>query len=288
MPIDPARLSRLHWPEVACRVSARDAILYAVSIGLGAAEEERCFVYEASRDGFRPFPTLPLVLGDPGPWWLDPELGLDGNSPLHGEQTLAIHGPLPLETPLCAMNRVIAARTGDSGHSFVTVERVLRARDSGANIATSRATLVFPRKGPDGKPSGRVSQAERITPAAAPPTYAGHGSLAIPTLATSALLYRLNGDLNPLHVDRDAALRAGFSAPILHGLFTAGLIAGALYRLQSTQALAQLSLRFCGAAYPAETITLAYQCEPDAKAIRFTADVMGRPVVNHGLAVFGQ
>lgn len=284
MSIDPIRLARLHWPEVACRVSARDAILYALSIGLGAAEEEHCFVYEASRDGFRPFPTLPLVLGDPGPWWLNPELGLNGISPLHGEQTLAIHGPLPLETPLCAANRVVAARTGNSGHTFVTVERVLREPHSGAKIATSQATLVFPRKGQDGKVSGNMSRAESI----APPADAGHGSVDIPTLATSALLYRLNGDLNPLHVDRGAALLAGFSAPILHGLFTAGLIAGALYRLQPAQTLTQLSLRFCGAAYPAETIRLAYQCERDANAIRFHADVMGRPVVNHGLAVFGQ
>ena len=45
-----------------------------------------------------------------------------------------------------------------------------------------------------------------------------------------AILYRLSGDLNPLHIDPDTAEQAGFGRPILHGLCTYGIVGRALLR----------------------------------------------------------
>ena len=75
--------------------------------------------------------------------------------------------------------------------------------------------------------------------------------------AQSALIYRLSGDVNPLHADPDAAKRLGFDRPILHGLCTFGLMGRAVLSAagcDDPSALRSLSGRFTRPIFPGETV----------------------------------
>ncbi len=79
----------------------------------------------------------------------------------------------------------------------------------------------------------------------------------LPTRPEQALIYRLNGDDNPLHSNPAVAAKAGFPRPILHGLCTLGVVTHALLQgLANYEAntLKSLDLRFSAPVFPGETI----------------------------------
>ena len=79
----------------------------------------------------------------------------------------------------------------------------------------------------------------------------------IPTSGQQALLYRLNGDLNPVHADPDVAGAVGFPQPILHGLCSYGIAGCALLKTvcaHDESRVRALSVRFSAPAFPGDTI----------------------------------
>jgi 3-hydroxyacyl-CoA dehydrogenase/3a,7a,12a-trihydroxy-5b-cholest-24-enoyl-CoA hydratase len=77
------------------------------------------------------------------------------------------------------------------------------------------------------------------------------------TSPQQALLYRLSGDMNPLHADPEFAKMAGFQRPILHGLCTFGHVGRAVLAAfcdNDPARLRDLDARFAGVVYPGETI----------------------------------
>jgi acyl dehydratase len=94
------------------------------------------------------------------------------------------------------------------------------------------------------------------------------------------LLYRLTGDLNPLHADPAVASKAGFAHPILHGLASYALAGYAILRsfchLDPSRFHA-LSCRFTGPAYPGETFQT--RMWKDGPLISFETRTLERDVV---------
>ena len=95
MAVDYDTLMTLEVPDVTQRYTARDSMLYALGIGMGADpmdEAQLRFVYERE---LQAVPTQAIVLALPGMWVR--ESGLDYSRIVHGEQSAEFHAPIPAE-----------------------------------------------------------------------------------------------------------------------------------------------------------------------------------------------
>lgn len=278
----------LNWPfeDVEESYTEKDSIIYALSLGLGfnpTDEDELKFVYEK---GLQTFPTMPLVMGHPGPWMTNPETGIDYLKVLHGEQQLKIHKPLPTEGTVVGRTRVkeIVDKGADKGALIIT-ERKLYEQKSGDLLNTQGATIFARANGGFGGPASSAPEPHAL------PEREPDIVVDIPTSKQAALLYRLNGDYNPLHADPKIAEKAGFRAPILHGLAAYGIAARAVlagFKTEDVSTLKSFELRFSAPMYPGETIHT--DLWKDGDVVSFRARIVERDVVvlSNGRAEFDQ
>ena len=282
MPVDPGHLLSYRIPEIVQDLSVRDTILYALSVGLGADPmdlEQLRFVYE---DGLQALPTMAVVLGYAGFWLGRSDTGVDSVKVVHGEQGLRIHKPLPVEGRLIGRTRVtgLVDKGPDKGALLYSERRV--TDDAGDLVATLEQTTFL--RG-DGGCGGTTGPAKSPHPM---PDRAPDLAVDLPTLPSQALIYRLNGDRNPLHASPTVAAKAGFPRPILHGLGTFGFVGHALlkglcgYRPERLKAM---DGRFSAPVYPGETIRTEIWCEAGG-VVAFRARVVerGQFVLTHGRA----
>lgn len=179
----------------------RDAILYALS--LGARADEQDLVDETI---LRVLPTFALTFGQ----WATDLLGqggaFDTATALHGAQRLEVLRPLPRSGDV--ETSAVVSSVWDKGKAAifdVDVEsEYFRARWS---LYTPGAGGFSGERGPSADRHEFDSDARE--------------SLLV-TTATQAALYRLNGDYHRIHIDPEAAHAIGQPRPILHGLCTLG------------------------------------------------------------------
>ncbi|MBO9355941.1 3-alpha,7-alpha,12-alpha-trihydroxy-5-beta-cholest-24-enoyl-CoA hydratase [Bordetella petrii] len=270
-------LLRYDLPPVVHRYTERDTMLYALSLGLGQNPlDEHDLAFVDGRHGPRVLPAMAVILGYPG-FWLDaPDIGADTVRLLHGEQGLELFGDIPAAGELAGKTRVVeAVDKGDKGLLLYT-EKQLTDAATGALLARTFATHVL--RGDGGMP-GAPGQSR---PVHAIPALPPEQTLRVQTRPEQALLYRLNGDYNPLHSDPATARAAGFNRPILHGLCTFGAVAHAVARLQLRpgQRVKSLSLRFSGPVYPGETLEVQAWADGSFRARVIERDAR---VIDNGL-----
>jgi acyl dehydratase len=294
-------LVRAHaFPEARQSYTKRDAILYALGVGLGADPADLPFLLErdhapsgadgsgllcsarndGASDALSVLPTFAVTLGSPGMWIRAPDYRVNFAKLVHYEQAATFHAPLPPEGEIVARARVASVTDrGEGRGAVVVVERAI-SDAPGAPLCTLAQTLLL--RGDGGFGGETAPQQASVVPDRAP-----DATVAFSVDPRAALIYRLSGDWNPLHADPEAARRAGFERPILHGLASyaiAGVVIARALGL-SPAALGQLACRFAGIVYPGDR--LDFRIWRESRGAAFQAFVGERKALDQGFATFG-
>lgn len=223
-----------------------DVILYA--LGVGVPHDQLQFLYEKNLQVLPSFAVIPVR--HPGLNTVGP-LNISYEKLLHGENRIELSAPLPPKARLSATNRVVAIY--DKGKSAVVVtEMEARLADTGKLLFKNISSAFVRGEGGFGGDRG-PSEPKNV-----PPDRAPDAVIRQKTQLNQAQIYRLSGDKNILHVDPEFAQKAGFKAPILHGLCTYGHVCRAVMEAFCGNDPARIKayeVRFAGVVYPGEELT---------------------------------
>lgn len=272
MPLDYAKLKNRPFQLLEHRYSQRDAILYALGVGVGSDwlnEKELRFVYE---DGLLALPTFASVLAYPGFWLREPDTGVDHTMVLHAEQELEIYRTLQPEGFVKARTEILdVVDKGPGKGAFIYSARTIRDALTDEPICRLRQSSVARGQGGFGG-AKHYPGLTRPVPDRTPDLVCELG-----TLPQAALIYRLSGDFNPLHASPSVARAAGFGRPILHGMCTFGVAAYAVLKTccdYDVERFRGISARFSAPVFPGETIST--HLWEEAEGVAFTCWVHER------------
>ena len=243
MPVDLSMVGKKLSPT-RFTYTERDVMLYA--LGVGAGTDELHFTYE--RD-LKVLPTFGVVPAFPALFSMGSVMSVNPMMVLHGEQRIELHGPIPSQGTLTTTPTIRAIYDKGKGALVVTDAETV---DEHGRLLFTNTFGAFAR-GEGGFGGERGPSGPKNVPPDRPPD----AVVAMPTLPQQALLYRLSGDMNPLHADPDFAKMGGYDRPILHGLCTFGHVGRAVlhgFCENDPSRLKALDVRFSGVVFPGETI----------------------------------
>lgn len=282
MAIDYDTLLALRIPDVEHSYNEKDVMLYALGLGFGQDpmdENELPFVYERK---LKALPTFALKLGYSAYWLRDPKIGITWAKVVHGEQAFTLHKPIAPKGTVIGRTRIVEAiDKGEGKGALIFSVRQVVDKASGELIATLRQTTFCRADGGFGGPRNDSPLPHPI------PEHVPDLVCDLPTRPEMALIYRLSGDVNPLHSDPEFARAAGFPRPILHGLATFGVAGHAVLKEMcgyDPSQITGMAGRFSAPVYPGETIRV--ELWRDAGVVSFRARVLHRDVIaiNNGRA----
>lgn len=277
--------------------TTRDTLLFALSIGCSPPTEAH-FTYELN-PAFTPFPTYPIILPFKGtshdvidfyaaqaasPRAKIPNApALDARRVVDGERTMHFLRPIPASSG--ADKWVIRSRTlgvYDKGKPGTVVETEQALVNLSQDSVYTRAvgSAFFVGQGGWGGPKG--PKAENFPP----PEREADAAFEHATGPTTAMVYRLNGDYNPLHAEPEPGRKMGFGGEILHGLFSWNATARGLLLSQGggkAEALKNFGARFASPVKPGDTLVTKVWRTGDVdgegfEEVRFVTSVKGGKV----------
>jgi len=274
MPVDPSAVGK-KLDSTSFTYSEKDVMLYA--LGVGAGTEDLQFTYEAD---LKVLPTFGVIPAFPALFAIGGAMDVNPMMVLHGEQRIELFAPLPTRAKLTTTPTVVGIYDKIKG-ALIVVE---------ADTVDEKGTLLFRNTfgtfargeggfGGDRGPSG---------PKNTPPDRKPDTVVEMKTLPQQALIYRLSGDMNPLHADPDFAKMGGYDRPILHGLCTFGHVGRAVLRSYCGNDPAKfkaLEVRFSGVVFPGETIvTEMWRTNPTTIVVQARTAERGEAVISAAAA----
>jgi acyl dehydratase len=204
---------------------------------------------------------------------------------LHAEQDMHFHAPLVPGRPLNTFAEAYSLRSGRMGTRFTM--RVVSEDEGGQLVAEQFATMLIRgvEPGDDGGPT--------------PPSHAFPSEAKAAKLASvagtvdvdqAARYAEASGDMNPIHLDDEAAKAVGLPGVILHGMCTMALCARAIVDELAggdPTRLRRLAVRFYRPVFPGnDLVTTMFDAgaDTDRRVVAFEASSAGKVVVRDGRA----
>ena len=264
--------------EVPGHYTDRDSLLYAVAIGMGKDpmdESELAYVCETMGNKVVPTAATVLSRADRAPTQRSNIMNkMNYVLMLHGEQRLQIHQPLPPSADILVSNRVTGVYDKGEGKGALLTNETLVKLASGDPLFTLSATLFY--RG-DGGFGGSDAGAPTPHPL---PDRAPDAICELPQRRDQAMVYALCGDRNPLHRDPGIARKAGFDAPILHGLCSYGIACHGVIKTMTDYDQTRIGgfdVRFSSPVFPGETHVI--EMWRDANIVSFRTRIKERDVI---------
>ncbi|EDV99882.1 peroxisomal multifunctional enzyme type 2 [Drosophila grimshawi] len=238
----------------------KELILYALGIGATTANSNDLrFLYENDADfgaipSFFVLPGLMTTMSSSLVANALPSGNADLSNILHGEQYLEICDEMPTSGTLLTKGRVFDVM--DKGSGAVVVTSCDSYDETGRLLVKNQSAIFVVGAGKFG---GKKTPIAGVVPLAAAPSRQPDATIQYKTDVGQAALYRLSGDLNPLHIDPNFARLSGFNTPILHGLCSLGYSVRAVlskYANNNGQLFKAVKVRFSGPVLPGQTLRI--------------------------------
>jgi acyl dehydratase len=237
----------------------QDAVLYA--LGIGASADDLDFLYEER--GPKLYPSYAVVPAYQALFHAWQKVGGDLLGMVHHGQKITLFKPFAGEGSLTSVAKVVGV------YDLRRMAQVVIATESrdqtGELVSETECSIIFRF---DGNFGGEMPPRRH---AHHPPKRKPDFEIAQKVSPEQAILYRLNGDHNPLHIDPAVATAAGFAKPILHGLCTYGFACRALLKevLGNDPAkLKSLAVEFRKPVWPGDTLVTEGWQEPGEIVLR--------------------
>jgi len=284
MPVNPdavgakGEVRRASW-------TADDCLLYSLGIGAGMEDpvgSELEFTTENTHGvDQKVFPTMVVLFGftaSGGKSAMSEAGTYDPRMLVHGEQGIKLLRPIPTSGEVETVDEVTGVFDKGKG-AVVATKTVATLVADGQPLYESTSSVFIVGEGGFGGDRGPTEK-----PNVAPDRAPDH-EVTYQTRTDQALLYRLCGDRNPLHSDKQFSDAGGFPRPILHGLCTYGFSGRALLHTlcgSDPERFVSMDGRFSSPVLPGEALTIKMWEQGEGKAIFQTLGGDGRVVFDNG------